>query len=54
MSAKKVLFHDLARAKVLEGVNVLADAVKITLGPRGRSVALERKTTLGRASNMEM
>lgn len=42
MSAKQVLFHDAARAKVLEGVNVLADAVKITLGPRGRSVVLER------------
>jgi chaperonin GroEL len=42
MSAKQVLFHDAARAKVLEGVNVLADAVKVTLGPRGRSVALER------------
>lgn len=42
MSAKQVLFHDAARAKVLEGVNVLADAVKVTLGPRGRSVVLER------------
>lgn len=42
MSAKQVLFHDAARAKVLTGVNVLADAVKVTLGPRGRSVVLER------------
>lgn len=42
MSAKQILFHDAARAKVLEGVNVLADAVKVTLGPRGRCVVLER------------
>jgi len=39
---KQVLFHDAARAKVFEGVNVLAVAVKVTLGPRGRSVVLER------------
>ncbi|MGZ8983593.1 MAG: chaperonin GroEL [Methylotenera sp.] len=42
MSAKQVLFHDAARAKILEGVNILADAVKVTLGPRGRNVILER------------
>ena len=41
MLAKQVLFHDAA-AKVFEGVNVLADAVKVTLGPRGRSVVFER------------
>ena len=42
MSAKQVLFHDAARAKIIEGVNVLANAVKVTLGPRGRNVVLER------------
>ncbi|MBI2286956.1 MAG: chaperonin GroEL [Nitrosomonadales bacterium] len=42
MSAKQVLFHDAARARIIEGVNVLADAVKVTLGPRGRNVILER------------
>ena len=42
MSAKQVLFHDEARAKIIEGVNVLADAVKVTLGPRGRNVILNR------------
>jgi chaperonin GroEL len=42
MSAKQVLFHDAARAKIFEGVNVLADAVKVTLGPRGRNVILDR------------
>ncbi len=42
MSAKQVIFHDAARAKIIIGVNVLADAVKVTLGPRGRNVILER------------
>jgi len=42
MSAKQVLFHDAARARIIEGVNVLADAVKVTLGPRGRNVILDR------------
>ena len=42
MSAKQVLFHDAARARIIDGVNVLADAVKVTLGPRGRNVILER------------
>jgi len=42
MSAKQVIFHDAARAKIINGVNVLADAVKVTLGPRGRNVILER------------
>ena len=42
MSAKQVLFHDAARAKIINGVNVLADAVKVTLGPKGRNVILER------------
>jgi len=42
MSAKEVRFHDAARTKILAGVNILADAVKLTLGPRGRNVILER------------
>ncbi len=42
MSAKEVLFHDAARARIFVGVNILADAVKVTLGPRGRNVILER------------
>jgi len=42
MSAKQVLFHDAARTKIIEGVNILADAVKVTLGPKGRNVVLER------------
>ncbi len=42
MPAKEVLFHDAARARIVAGVNILADAVKVTLGPRGRNVILER------------
>ena len=42
MAAKDVRFHDSARAKMVVGVNILADAVKVTLGPKGRNVVLER------------
>ncbi|QLF94916.1 chaperonin GroEL [Pseudomonas sp. ABC1] len=42
MAAKEVKFGDSARKKLLVGVNVLADAVKATLGPKGRNVVLER------------
>lgn len=42
MAAKQVLFGDDARAKVVQGVNILANAVKVTLGPKGRNVVLER------------
>ncbi|OJA72389.1 chaperonin GroL [Burkholderia ubonensis] len=42
MTAKDVRFHDNARARIVKGVNVLADAVKVTLGPKGRNVLIER------------
>ncbi len=42
MAAKDVKFHENARHKIVAGVNVLADAVKVTLGPKGRNVVLER------------
>ncbi|MFP3708577.1 chaperonin GroEL [Paraburkholderia sp. SIMBA_009] len=42
MTAKDVKFHDSARTRIVKGVNVLADAVKVTLGPKGRNVLLER------------
>ena len=42
MAAKDVRFSEAARAKMFAGVNILADAVKITLGPKGRNVVLER------------
>ena len=42
MAAKEVRFSDDARAKMLNGVNVLANAVKVTLGPKGRNVVLDK------------
>jgi len=42
MSAKQVTFGDDARHKMLAGVNILANAVKVTLGPKGRNVVLEK------------
>ena len=42
MSAKDVKFGDDARGRMLKGVNTLADAVKVTLGPKGRNVVLDK------------
>jgi chaperonin GroEL len=42
MAVKDVVFSDGARTKLVEGVNLLANAVKVTLGPKGRNVVLER------------
>jgi len=42
MTAKEVKFGDDARHKMMAGVNVLANAVKVTLGPKGRNVVLEK------------
>jgi len=42
MSAKEVKFSDDARSKMFTGVNVLANAVKVTLGPKGRNVVLDK------------
>ncbi len=42
MAAKEVFFGDDARSRMVRGVNILANAVKVTLGPRGRNVVLER------------
>ena len=42
MSAKIVQFHDNARERMVRGVNILANAVKVTLGPKGRNVVLDR------------
>ncbi|MFO1344830.1 MAG: chaperonin GroEL [Rhodocyclaceae bacterium] len=42
MAAKEVKFGDSARSRMVEGINILADAVKVTLGPKGRNVVLER------------
>src|SRR3954452_13490319 len=42
MGAKEIIFDEKGREKILEGVNMLADAVKATLGPRGRNVVIEK------------
>ena len=42
MSAKEVKFGTSARSRMVEGVNILANAVKVTLGPKGRNVVLEK------------
>jgi len=42
MAAKQVVFSDEARNKLVQGVDILANAVKVTLGPKGRNVILER------------
>ncbi|MBZ5712337.1 chaperonin GroEL [Nannocystis pusilla] len=42
MAAKEVRFEESARHAILRGVNILADAVKVTLGPRGRNVVIEK------------
>ena len=41
--AKQITYSDTSRQAILRGVNQLADAVKVTLGPRGRNVVLEKK-----------
>ncbi len=43
MAAKMLLFSEQARAEILKGVEILAKAVKVTLGPRGRNVVLDKK-----------
>ena len=42
MAAKEIQFGDSARGKILTGVNVLADSVKVTLGPKGRNVVIDK------------
>src|SRR5246500_2979885 len=43
MAAKTIIYGEEARQRILRGVNLLADAVKVTLGPRGRNVVIEKK-----------
>ncbi len=42
MAAKEITFSQQARSAILEGINILADTVKVTLGPRGRNVVLDK------------
>ena len=41
--AKQIVYGEQARQKIIEGVNQLANAVKVTLGPKGRNVVLDKK-----------
>ena len=41
--AKQIVYSESSRQAILRGVNQLADAVKVTLGPKGRNVVLEKK-----------
>nr|MBO2477179.1 molecular chaperone GroEL [Bacillota bacterium] len=43
MAAKELLYREEARRKLERGVNIVAEAVKVTLGPKGRNVVLEKK-----------
>ncbi len=49
--AKQILFNEEARNKLKKGVNILANTVKTTLGPRGRNVALEQKFSAPNITN---
>jgi hypothetical protein len=42
MAAKEILFDEQARRRILKGVTILADAVKVTMGPKGRNVVIEK------------
>jgi chaperonin GroEL len=44
MSAEQLLFHNEAHAKILAGMGLLANAVRVTLGPKARTVVLERSS----------
>ena len=50
MAAKTILYGEEARQRVLHGVNKLADAVKVTLGPKGRNVVLDKSVGAPRST----
>ena len=52
MAAKEVKFHSEARDKMLRGVDILANAVKVTLGPKGRNVVLEKSSARRESQRM--
>ena len=43
MAAKQIIYNEQARQALIRGVNALADAVKVTLGPKGRNVIIDRR-----------
>ena len=47
MAAKEVKFGANARSQMIEGVDILAEAVKVTLGPKGRNVVIDKNTDHG-------
>ena len=53
MTAKEVKFGDSARKKLANGVNILANAVKTTLGPKGRNVVLDKSFGAPTVTKME-
>ena len=50
MAVKEVRFHDDARERMLRGVDILANAVRVTLGPKGRNVVLDKSFGAPRVS----
>ena len=46
MASKEITYSDDCRQQILRGVNALADVVKVTLGPKGRNVVLDRKSVV--------
>ena len=46
MAAKEIVYTESARNLILAGVNALADAVKVTLGPKGRNVVIDKSVRL--------
>ena len=51
MAAKEVKFGANARAQMIEGVDILAEAVKVTLGPKGRNVVIDKSFGAPRITN---
>jgi len=50
MAAKQLIFDETARQKILRGVELLSRAVKVTLGPKGRNVVIDKKNSDRRPS----
>ena len=52
MAGKQIVYNEHARHALMHGVNKLADAVKVTLGPKGRNVVIDKKFTLVREDDI--
>ena len=50
--AKQVVFDESARRALKRGIDKLADTVKVTIGPKGRNVVLDKKFEIGRATRL--